>query len=80
METKSKVSERAVLARLNRKLAPEWSRIKKCRADSRAYRDLGTYYVIDSYRNLITDTDIDLELWAREQGVLGGWEAIDWSE
>jgi hypothetical protein len=76
MKTKAKaprvsVSTRAVLARVNRKLAHEGSVLKRCRQDSRDHDELGDYYMVNSNSNGIFKVQCELEEEARELGVLG---------
>jgi hypothetical protein len=75
MTTKVPVTERALLQRINRKLAPEWQAVRKLRGDSHVH-DLGRFYGLDTYRNTIEATHIDLEAWGRELGVLAPYEAL----
>ncbi|HEV2294573.1 MAG TPA: hypothetical protein VGR35_12020 [Tepidisphaeraceae bacterium] len=70
------VSERALLARLNRALAKEDQMLRKCRADSRWYRDLGDYALVDVSRNTWLATHVDLEALGREMGVLQEFEHL----
>jgi hypothetical protein len=82
--TKQKVgvSARALIQRVNRKLTDEHQRLHV----ARLYRDssnrrwensnLGRYYVIDFYRNIIRDTHVDLEKLGRELRVLQPWEEL----
>jgi len=73
---KSQVSERAVLARINRKLKKDDIIVKKCRESSRAYLDLGDYYSVDFYHNRIIDMHIDLAQLAKDASVLAPWETM----
>ena len=43
-------------------------------------QDLGRYYVVDTYRNAVTNTCIDLETPGRELEVLRPWEASEVQE
>lgn len=70
------VSERAVIQRINRALAPRGKKMCKTRGE-RAYLELGDYYVIDISRNRIVDQNIGLEAFARELGVLAPYERLD---
>ncbi len=70
------VSERAVLQRLNRALAHEVKVIRVCKETSRWFRDCGRYYLVDLNFNAIRDSHIDLEAFAREEGVLKPFEAM----
>ena len=72
---KKLISERALLARINRALDDEI--VKKCRQDSRWWYSLGDYYSVDLATNVIIDKDIDLEAYGREMGCLTEFEALD---
>ena len=71
------VSERALMARLNRKLQHEDRVLKKCRAgNTRAYQELGDYYIIGYPHGGVDSANIDLESWARDYGVLADYEEL----
>ncbi len=70
------VSERAILARINRKLAKSEQVVKKCRTDSRWYGECGNYYAIDLRTNCIQAKHIDLEDWAKELDVIEPFEEV----
>lgn len=74
---KVKVRERALIGRINRKLAKMDSKLKTCRESSPSYSTLGRYYVVDVNRNFVQDHDVDLEALGRDLGVLKGYEEID---
>jgi len=81
MKTKTKapkvaVSARAVLDRVNRKLAGEGSRLRRCRQNSRNHDDLGDYYMVNLNSDAIFKVQCELEEEARELGVLGEWEVL----
>jgi hypothetical protein len=69
------VSERAVLVRVNRRLARDGERLKKWRP--RNGWKMGWYYQVDVNRNWIRDDQIELEAFARELGVLGVDEEME---
>ena len=69
------VSERAVLARVNRRLARDGERLKKWRP--RDGWKTGSYYRLDVNRNWVRDDRVGLEDFARELGVLGSGETIE---
>ena len=73
---KRPVSARAVLARLNRKLADRDMLIRKCRESSRSYYDLGEYYAINTKGGYIVAKKIDLSGLAMEEGLLKNYEAV----
>jgi hypothetical protein len=70
------MSERALLARINRRLVKDGQKMKLCPPDSRWYNDLGRYYVIDVSINGITAKDCDLEGWGRDLGCLKPYEEL----
>jgi hypothetical protein len=70
------VSERALLARLNRKLASEGLQIKKCRVDTSGHAELGDYYAVDVNRNVVDCKHVDLEIWGRKEKVLADYEQL----
>lgn len=70
------VTERALLGRLNRKLAHDDLRVKTCRWDARGYHDLGRHYIINTRWNAIDTKDIDVEAWGRELGCLSDFEVL----
>lgn len=72
---KKLISERALLARINRALSGEI--LKKCRIDSRQWSSLGDYYTVDLNSNAVIHTDIDLEAYGRELGCLEEYEELD---
>jgi hypothetical protein len=74
---KVKLSERALLARINRALAKEDEGLRRCREDSRDFHNLGRYYRVDYFHNGIVGTDVDLESLGRELKVLADWEVLD---
>lgn len=70
------ISERAVLARINRKLKPDNKQLKKCKADSQGYGELGDYYEVDLNLNAVTATHVDLQQRGTEMKVLADFEQI----
>ncbi len=81
MKTKTKartisVSVRAILARVNRKLAAEGSALRRCRQGSHNYDELGDYYMVNLNSSSICKVQCELEEEARELGVLGEWEVL----
>jgi len=74
-ETKVKVTDGAIRQRINRKLAHEWKGLRK----NRRFNDsvLGEYYLIDTQRNCVIDTDVDIESLAADLGVLKGYEKLE---
>jgi len=72
------LTERAVFARVARVLKRKGMGIRRCRHSSRAARDLGRYFTLDTAQTgNILGTHIDLEALARSEGVLGTFEAME---
>lgn len=74
--TKVPVSERAVLARINRKLAKSGEQIRKCRADSGPHATLGDYYCVNTKGNFVVYGDAELDRIGRLLGVLRPFEEL----
>jgi len=73
--TKCPVTRRAVIQRINRRLAPDWRALRTSRGWG-ATSNLGTHYLLDTYRNEVVDTHVDVEGYARELGALEPWESL----
>lgn len=69
------VSQRALLQRINRRLAKEHEVLKTLRGQ-RYEHDLGRHYAVNYATNLVTATHVDPEAWGRELGVLAAWETV----
>lgn len=69
------VTSRAILARVNRQLAKDGQSLKKCPPGSKAFAELGPYYLINGRKGLIR-TAIDLPEFATELGCLRPYERI----
>ena len=75
------VTERALFQRINRKLKQDNQALRTARGfwngpDWYEDTNLGRYYVIDIYRNVVVDHHVDLEGTAREWGALAEWEEL----
>lgn len=73
---KSPVSERALKARIQRKLAPNLKSLKSCRPDSKWHNELGDYYLMDLDRNTIIRKRVGLESLAKELDVIADHEEL----
>jgi hypothetical protein len=74
------VSEIALFHRVRRKLIrSEALVLRKCDERSRSFSELGLYFAVDLYRNVVEQTHIDLEGMARDLKVLGGLEEVRYS-
>ena len=74
-EPSNVISERALIARINRKLRRNWAQLRKSRP-GRAMSNLGDYFVVDTYNNIVTDFQLNLEEFGRDEGVLGSNERL----
>jgi hypothetical protein len=69
------VTARALVQRINRKLAAAGQRLKATRG-ARWRGDLGDYYTIDTNRNCVVAKGVDPAALGREIGVLRPWESV----
>src|SRR5262245_2533729 len=70
------ISERALVQRINRKLATENEVLKKTRGAS-AIQNLGDYYILDLHKNLVLANDVDPIALGKELGVLADFERVE---
>ena len=73
------VTMRAIVQRINRKLAPDgYRRLKQSRGRPWKYldRDVGKWFLVDGSRNRVERTHVDPEKFAKELGVLRPWEKV----
>ncbi|MFB8828215.1 hypothetical protein [Azotobacter salinestris] len=73
---KVKVTERALLARINRALRKDNQQLYRCREDSQAYEELGDFYAVDTAQDVVMARHVDLAMWARDLGMLPDWEEL----
>jgi hypothetical protein len=71
-----RVSSRATLARINRRLSSEAECLRQSRG-TRARADFGEVFYLDLRRNVIVGHHVDVEAFARELGVLQPYERLD---
>ncbi len=71
---KRAVTQSAVVRRINRKLAPKYERL--CTSRAAVVNELGAHHLIDSWNNSVIATDVDVEEYARELGVLHESEEV----
>jgi len=75
----SAVSQRAIVQRINRRLANDQQTLRVTRPGSRWANDLGAFYIVDNDplgRENLVAAHVDLETLARELGVLEPGETI----
>jgi hypothetical protein len=81
LKIKIPVSERAVIARINRRIAKGGEMLRSNRSALKLLK-MGErpldplYYVVNPQRNAITGTVHDLEAFAQECGVMEPWEVL----
>jgi hypothetical protein len=77
---KMRVTERSLIARVNRRLAEKHQRLHKTKGRyNRTRSGMGQYYIVDERRNVIVDHRMDegrLAHVARELGALAEWEEV----
>lgn len=71
------VSIAAVEKRVDRALSRDGLRLRKARFGTRAYSELGHYYIVDTHTNALDAGDIDLIGWAKELRVLSPNDEIN---
>jgi hypothetical protein len=74
------ISERAVLARVNRLLAKDGEILRLCRTQSRWAAELGRFYRVDYGRNVIVEKRVKLSTLARKLGTLKPFEVLEASK
>jgi hypothetical protein len=69
------VSLRALVQRINRKLADNGQCMKAARGE-KARQEVGDYYTVDVRLNVLVEKDVDPETLGRDLGVLKVWECV----
>ena len=73
------VTMRAIVQRINRKLAADgYRRLKQSRGRPWKYLDcdVGKWFLVDGGRNQVEQTHVDPEEFAKKLGVLQPWEKV----
>jgi hypothetical protein len=70
------VTRRAVVQRINRRLKGQYKRLRACHRGSQSWDALGDYYVVDTYRNLVVDTGVNMAKLADKIGALQPFEQL----
>lgn len=73
---KTPVAERALLARVNRRLAKDGKTLRRNRPTDARLETMGRFCLIDTGRGAVGEHHVDLETLARQLGVLHDWEKI----
>lgn len=74
--TKLKISHRALIQRINRKLKPGGTRLRVARNEW-VELDVGRYFIVDANQSAITLHHVDLEELGRTLGVMCSWETLE---
>lgn len=74
--TKTFITERALVARINRALAKERQALRRCRETSRGFHTLGRYYMLDVQLGFVLDVDVSIERLGRDLAVLNEREVL----
>ena len=69
------VTERSVVARVNRRLASDGEQLKPARSE-RVRAQVGDWYVLNVKAKGVVREDVSLEVIARELGALRDWEVM----
>jgi hypothetical protein len=73
--TKLKLTQRALMQRINRKLARNHQKLSTVRSAGHE-SNVGRYFILNVSRNVITETNIELEKLGRRLGVFKEWEEL----
>lgn len=69
------ISKRALLQRINRKLAKDGEVMRAARSEL-SRQVVGDFYVVDTAINGVVEKDVDPAVKARELGVLAAYESV----
>ncbi|MEP7366188.1 MAG: hypothetical protein ABI972_23265 [Acidobacteriota bacterium] len=72
------ITHRALIQRINRKLAQDGMILKTARLYSTGHENtnLGRYYIVDRTKNTLAFSHCDLDYWGKRVGVLAEWEKL----
>jgi hypothetical protein len=75
--TANTVSRNALLRRVNHALSYDGLVLKKANDPDLCRLYFGEYYCLDLFDGIVTNKDVDIELFARNVDVLQDWEVLD---
>jgi hypothetical protein len=75
MSNKSPITARALIQRINRKLAAKGEKLMATRG-ARAKSDLGDFFILDTSLNLISEKEVSLPQLAEELNVIKPYEIL----
>ena len=61
----NEISERALVARINRSLSKTGERLRVCREASKWFDQLGRFYCVNNH-NRVSATHVNMKQWAKE--------------
>jgi hypothetical protein len=75
---RKKVSECALIARINRRLASESWPLRQLRTsrEARMEQNVGRHYILNTYSNAVVEIEVDLEDLGRTLGALSSVEDL----
>jgi hypothetical protein len=71
-----RISERALVARIQRKLKADGQQLRKCRHDTAGYNQLGQFFIVDQF-DAIVSTHHELATLGKELNVLKPYEKLE---
>jgi hypothetical protein len=75
LRTQVPITMRALVQRMNRRLGQSGQVLRPARSEGIQVQ-LGNWYVIDTRQNTVVQQHVDPIAFARELGVLHGWETV----
>lgn len=69
------ITEKALVSRINRRLAPSGTTLRKALGES-LRAEVGDFYELDMHLNVITVKHVVVEKWGRELGALRPTESV----
>jgi len=74
--TRLKITERALIQRINRKLKQDGEQLRAARSQ-RMETSVGRHYIVNVERNFIAYQNVDPEELGRKLGVIQPWEELE---
>ena len=76
MGKKLKITERALVQRLNRAMSKHGLKLKKSRT-AQTQSSVGEWFILDTKKNFVVYQDVDLGGLAKKWKVLADWEELE---
>ena len=74
---KKQLTQKDLVALINRRLVFRGEILKKCAKSSWWHNSLGDYFLVDVQSDSVIDTNTELEKLARKTGALNNWEELE---